>query len=72
MPDRTPGTRPGATWSGLLDALGARLGGLERRLRNLEERSGQSLPADYRFETDDDGRLIVRRVSTGDTAVIDV
>lgn len=72
MADRSPGARPPATWSGLLRSIADRFAGIETRLRSLESRSGQSLPADYRFETNEAGELVIRRVSTGDTRVIDV
>lgn len=72
MADRTPGARPAGTWPGILRAVADRLASAEARLRSLESRSGQSLPADYRFETNDAGQLVIRRVSTGDTRVIDV
>lgn len=72
MADRSPGARPATTWSGVLAGIVARFGKVERRVAKLEERSGQTLPADYRFETNEAGELVVRRVSTGDTTVIDV
>lgn len=72
MADRTQGALPTPTWRGILDALRRRLSDLEARVRGLESRSGQTLPPDYRFTTNDDGELVIRRVSTGDERVIDV
>lgn len=72
MADRTPGALPAGTWAGLLQEIRSRFGAAERRLTRLEERSGQTLPADYRFETNAEGELVIRRVSTGATRVIDV
>ena len=54
----------------ILEALLHRLGRVERSVRTLQGQRGQSLPADWRFGTDDEGRLIVRRVSTGETFVL--
>jgi len=72
MPDRSQGAMPTPNWTGVLNGLRERLAGLESRLRSVESRSGQTLPPDYRFTTNDDGELVIRRVSTGAERVIDV
>jgi hypothetical protein len=72
MPDRHTGARPAPTWSGVLRAVADRITRTEERISALESHAGQSLPPDYRFETNEAGQLVIRRVSTGDTAVIDV
>lgn len=67
MSSRERGATTGPGVGAILEALTGRLGRVERSVRALQGQRGQSLPADWRFGTDDAGRLVARRVSTSET-----
>lgn len=67
MSSRERGTSSGTGVGAVLEAVLARIDRIERAVTALQSRSGQSLPADWRFGTDEEGLVVLRRVSTGQT-----
>lgn len=51
-------------------ALTERVRTLTEKVEALESQSGRMMPADYRVSTLPDGSLVIRRVSTGNSAVV--
>lgn len=70
MSSRDRGASTGSGVAAVLEAVLARVVRVERAVRDLQSQRGQSLPAGWRFGTNSDGELVVRRVSTGETHIL--